>query len=308
MGRQRCTIGEKKKIAREAKTLSLRSVAIKYNVDRCCIRDWVHQDNDGAFDKGSPSRFRLGGVGRLVACEELDSLLIAEVREVRSKHLRVTRCRVVEMAAKILWTVAEQPGLALSNGWLGCFLRRHNLVLRKITNKPKLSAEVIATRGANFILHLRKLVRECKIEPQNVINLDETTVFADHDKETTLAERGDTNVPVRSLGFEKIRSTAVFAVRGDGTKLKPCVLDKSKESRISMGQGIPVITNAKSWMDSDSFIRYADYMLPFPEPDKSLLVLDSAPSHVSKRVKTHLHARKTLYAVTPGGLTSFVQP
>ena len=137
-------------------------------------------------------------------------------------------------------------------------------------------------RGANSILHLRKLVRECKIEPQNVINLDETTVFADHDKETTLAERGDTNVPVRSLGFEKIRSTAVFAVRGDGTKLKPCVLDKGKESWISTEQGIPVITNAKSWMNSDSFIQYVDYMFSFPEPNRNLLVSDSAPSHVSK--------------------------
>ena len=111
--------------------------------------------------------------------------------------------------------MAEQPGFALSNGWLECFLHRHNLVLRKITNK--LSAEVISTRGANFILHLRKLNRKYKIDPQNVINLDETAACAD--RGTTLADRGSTNVPVRSLGFEKIRLTAVFAVRGDGTEL-----------------------------------------------------------------------------------------
>ena len=79
MGRQRYTIGEKKKIAREAKKASLLSVAIKYNVDRRRIRDWVHQDNAGAFDEESPSRFRLGGGGRRASCEELDSLLIAEV-------------------------------------------------------------------------------------------------------------------------------------------------------------------------------------------------------------------------------------
>ena len=77
-------------------------------------------------------------------------------------------------------------------------------------------------------------------------------------------------MPVRSLGFEKIRLTAVFAVRGDGTKLKPCVLDKGKESKISTEQGIPVITNATSWMDSDTFIRYVDYMFPFPKPEQEL--------------------------------------
>ena len=77
-------------------------MAVKYNVDRRCIRDWVHQENAGAFDEESPSRFRLSGGGRRVACEELDSLLIANVREVRSKHLRVTSRRVVELAAKIM--------------------------------------------------------------------------------------------------------------------------------------------------------------------------------------------------------------
>ena len=55
------------------------SVDVKYNVDRRCIRDWVHQDNVGAFDEESPSRFRLGWGVHRVACEELDSLLIAEV-------------------------------------------------------------------------------------------------------------------------------------------------------------------------------------------------------------------------------------
>ena len=60
-------------------------------------------------------------------------------------------------------------------------------------------------------------------------------------------------------------------------------------------------------MNSDSFIRYVDYMFPFPEPTKNLLVFDSAPSHVSKMVKTHLQARKILYAVIPSGLTSFIQ-
>ena len=60
-----------------------------------------------------------------------------------------------------------------------------------------------------------------------MISLVETAVFADNDKETTLVECGKTNVPVRSFGFEKIVMTAVNAVRSDGTKLKPCVLDKS---------------------------------------------------------------------------------
>ena len=74
----------------------------KYNVDRRFIRDWVYRDNAGEFGEESLSRFRLGGGGRRVACVELESLLIAEVRKVGSKHLRVTCRRVVEIEAKIL--------------------------------------------------------------------------------------------------------------------------------------------------------------------------------------------------------------
>ena len=200
----------------------------------------------------------------------------------------------------------EHIGLALSNGWLERFFRRHNLVLRKITNKPKLSSVIIVTLGANFMLHLRKIVREYKIELLNVINLNDTVVFINHDKETLLAEHDFTDVPFRYLVFEKIRSTAVFAVRGDGAKLNPCVLYISKESRFSTEQGIPVITTAKLWMDSDAFIRYIDIMLSFYEPNKMMLFLDSPPRLVIKKVTTHLQARNIMYAVIPGGLTSYL--
>ena len=62
-----------------------------------------------------------------------------------------------------------QSSLASLSRIVGLSVFFADTVLRNITNKPKLNAEVIATRGAKFILHLRKLVREYKIDPQNVI-------------------------------------------------------------------------------------------------------------------------------------------
>ena len=49
-------------------------------------------------------------------------------------------------------------------------------------------------------------------------------------------------------------------------------------------------------------------MFPFRELNKDLLVFDSAPSHMSKKVTTHLQTRKIMYAVISGGLTSYRKP
>lgn len=90
--------------------------------------------------------------------------------------------------------------------------------------------------------------------------------------------------------------------------MKPCALDKGKEAGISTEHGVPVLMNETAWTDSDAFIRYVDYIFPFSEPNKVLLVFDSAPSHISKKLKNHLQKAKILYAAIPGGLMPYLQP
>ena len=61
-------------------------------------------------------------------------------------------------------------------------------------------------------------------------------------------------------------------------------------------------------MNSDIFIDWIQFEFPFAVPNRLLLVFDSACSHISKKVKEYLHARKILFAVIPGGLTGLMQP
>jgi hypothetical protein len=72
--------------------------------------------------------------------------------------------------------------------------------------------------------------------------------------------------------------------------------------------GVRWMTAEKSWMNQDLFIKWIDYEFPFVAPDSILLVFDSAHSHISTKVKSHLHTRRILFAVIPGGLTSWLQP
>lgn len=306
--RRSFTLGTKKKVATEAKKIGTRAAARKFKVDRKCIRTWLALDARGAFDEYDDERRRVDGAGRPLVCEELEELLVERIVAARRAHRRVTQRKCVEMAAAILADMEEPPNLQLSDGWLQCFLHRHALVQRKATNKPKLTPEAICARGANFVRHFRQLIEDYDITPANIVNFDETAVFAEHSKDMTLDERGTTDVPIKSFGLEKVRVTAVFGARADGTKLKPCLMIRGKVAGVTTEQGIPVLVNKNSWMDTESFIRYVDYMFPFPEPNKLLLVFDSARSHISKKAKAHLQARKILFAVIPGGLTPYLQP
>ena len=306
--RQKFTLSAKKEIPQEAKKTTIRSASLKDKVDRKCARDWIVKENSGMLDEQDGSSFRLSGGGRPVPCAELDELLIEEFRYDRSQHRCVTRNKMVEMADAIVQKLDEKPDLALPNGWLECFLQRHDLVMRKATNKPKLSASAIVARGVNFINNIRELIQKYGIEQKNIINMDETAIICQHSKDRTLEVRGASDVPVKSLGFEKVRVTAVFAAAVDGTKLKPCVMVTGKSLSLSTEPGVAKLTNLKSWMNIEAFIKWVDYMFPFVAPNSLLLVFDSARSHISKKAKAHLHARNILFAVIPGEMTAYLQP
>ncbi|KAG3119029.1 hypothetical protein PI125_g2393 [Phytophthora idaei] len=110
MGHQRYTINEKMMIAKETKKATIRAVDFKYKVDRKCIWDWSRK-----LLLALSTRCRRSRGGRRMACEELATLLIGELRDARRKHRRVTRHREIEMAANFFRTMIEQPGLILSN-------------------------------------------------------------------------------------------------------------------------------------------------------------------------------------------------
>ncbi|OWY99991.1 Pogo transposable element [Phytophthora megakarya] len=116
-----------------------------------------------------------------------------------------------------IW-VAEHAGTALqvSNGWIQSFMERNGLVLRRATSKSKLTQKAIVERGVKFIEHVQQLIKEYDIQYSNIYNMDETAVFLDHNRNTTLDVRGAKDVHVKSFGLEKNRFTAVFAASASG--------------------------------------------------------------------------------------------
>ncbi|KAH9159167.1 hypothetical protein LEN26_002478 [Aphanomyces euteiches] len=197
----------------------------------------------------------------------------------------------------------EDP-LKCSNGWLDKFLNRHNFVIRKGTRKPTLPSQEIVRRAVAFVNHVRNLMQDHNIPKSNIYNFDETAVFFDHTKQTTIDIRGTKDIPIRSFVLEKSRITAVFAASATGKKLPPCILLKSKDAfcGIQNNNGLVQCSTPNAWMNGPTFIEYVRFTFAF-HPRPLLLVFDSAPSHLSRQVKELLHSQDILFAVIPGGLT-----
>jgi hypothetical protein len=86
--------------------------------------------------------------------------------------------------------------MQFSEGWLTKFFNRHGLVLRKATNKPVHSDSRIANNGARFVCHLKSLIFEYNNMRENIYSLDETALFFDHGKDTTVDLQGSKHIPV----------------------------------------------------------------------------------------------------------------
>ena len=94
---------------------------------------------------------------------------------------------------------AHGANIEFSTGWLERFLARYELVLRKCTNKPIHSDAELVGRAANFITHLKRLIDGYGIVNSNIYSLDETALFFDNDRGSTIDQRGATHIPVRFL-------------------------------------------------------------------------------------------------------------
>ncbi|KAF0739805.1 hypothetical protein Ae201684P_015142 [Aphanomyces euteiches] len=257
-----------------AKKFNNHQAAKKFKASRSTIQDWRRQEEDlhKLVAKNRQAK-RLSGGGRPLTSVEHEEILFERILYERSLKLRVTRSMI------------------LIKGWLERFLERHDFVLRQPTRKQLPTDEQVVERALSFYNTARHLINVHGLTPDCIYNLDETAIFFDHDK-STIDIRGAHDVAVRSFGFEKARITAVFCANANGQKKKPCLLVKP-------GPNIPeCICESHDYLEFE--FRYHRPPL--------LLILDSARSHISRRVDDFLHANNILYAFIPSGLTPYLQP
>lgn len=285
---------------------NISKTAETFNIDRKTLREWIAAEEN--IREAPKTRCRGDGGGRKLTSESFEDTLVNQIEDFRLRRMNVSRSLIMKWAHELKENAVEN--LSLSVGWLTGFLRRNKFSLRKVSNASTLSDEEIVRRASSFISHVKKIIFEYRITPENIWNMDETAIFIEDD-ETSMIERvGSKRVAISSSGLTKFRVTGICAASAVGTKKHAAVIVKGRNEDIIQCNGFIKIVGEKAWMNSKLFKKWIDFVFPavITPPNATLLVLDSARCHISAEVKQHLQIRKILYCVIPGGLTGWIQP
>ena len=150
------------------------------------------------------------------------------------------------------------------------------------------------------------------VELMHIGNFDEVPMSFDLPGNFTVDIKDAENVKITTTGSEKCNFTVALCVTADGSKLPPFVIFKRKTiPKENYPKGIIIQANEKGWMNQDMVKIWINKVWiqrksSFFKP-KSLLVLDSAPSHRTDEIKSLIKKHSEI-AMILGGLTKKLQP
>ncbi|RNA15399.1 Pogo transposable element with [Brachionus plicatilis] len=200
-----------------------------------------------------------------------------------------------------------------SNGWFFNFLRRKNLVLRRITTKGrelakearKIVMDHLKFCSDNFVL--RELNRDI------LINMDETSIYLDSSRTTTYEQSGVKRCPAVTTGNEQTKVSIAFSASASSKKLKPMILipRKTPLKNFSPPSNVVIVycTNGNfiGSIISNQYIHKVikPYMI-LNDLEKVNLFLDCAPCHCTQTVKTAFQASNVQVTYIPIRLTNLL--
>ena len=244
---------------------------------------------------------------------EEENQIVEWIQYHRQNEIPLTSIDVREFAKELLGQ--EYPGFKASYRWFQKFMLRNNLSLRVPNGKASQQLPKEWLKLANeFREEIKSKATECKIQPQFIINMDETPLFYEYLPKKVIEEKGKKDVKTWKAGLDKKRSTLVLAVTQTGLLLEPSLILPRKtryelKLRNKLKMKVYGTVTANAWMDSETMILWLkEVLLPYVGDNQALLILDSYASHYSKEVRDFVKNTNISLAVIPGGLTPILQP
>ena len=195
-----------------------------------------------------------------------------------------------------------------TNGWVRKFLLRFDFVNRKKTSSRN-PAVAIGSVIDNYKEEINRLVINYNIKKENIFNMDETGVYFDMSPDYTIDKLGTKTVSIVSNSCSKQRFTCVLTIRGDGSRLKPMILFKGKNSpkRIIIPSNIQSVdAQLNAWMDTKFMLQYVESLPCSDEP--KLLIMDAFAVHKKAEVLEKLMEKNFHVVFVPAGFTDLLQP
>lgn len=225
---------------------------------------------------------------------DMEKLLMTWIEDQTQKRVPLSTMMITAKAKSLFAMLKEKAGpdydveFTASSGWLKRFKNRYPLQNAKASGESA-SADVKAAE--EFLESLDKLIVEGNYLPEQIFNMDETSLFWRQMPEWTSIHMEARSKP----GFKAFKDRITVLLGGNvaGYKLKPFVIWHSKNPRAFKHidkHTLPVYyrSNRKSWMTQLLFqdallncyaIEMEKYCLESNIPFKILLIIDDAPGH-----------------------------
>jgi hypothetical protein len=252
---------------------------------------------------GSRGRKR-GRSGRPIKYQVLDQQLIQWLKAERKELRIVSPVQVGVKCEELL------PNIRLR--WLQRFLKRHKMTLRRVQRRTLLSEEEMKKRAGDFHLFIAAWG-----DFDAIVNGDEIpdSVSGKMTSDKTYEVRGSKNVIGQSDANHFKRASTylpLICMLADGgmKPIPPVIIHRATCKRLNSFESSALV------LGTDTGVMTADLMIRNVIPHlatqiagvgRTLVVLDSARSHITEEVIAAFKQRNLVPCVIPGGMTQFLQ-
>lgn len=291
-----------------AKEKGNRAAGREFSVDEKSIREW-RKDEDNLASLHPRKRARRGRVAKWPNLEaNLKQWILTQRQTNRSVSTVAIKLKARLMAAEM--HITDFKG---GVNWVFKFMKRNGLSVRARTTVGQRLPDEWETKLKDFKEFVKKEVDELRLNPDDIVNMDEVPMSFDIPACRTVEEVGKKTVGVTTTGHERTCFTVVLACTASGKKLKPMVIFKRVTMpREKLPKGIEVVCNKKGWMNEEVMKDWVDKCYRTRPgglfSQKSLLIFDAMAAHKQSTVQKHINNTGAHIAVIPGGLTCKLQP
>jgi len=158
------------------------SVEKGWKISAAQIRYWYK--NRDAIRRASNEQLRLRGAGARPRLGEIEDMLFDDIIFMHAQHQKVSRQWIQASAIHHARTVLNDDTFAASERWLGAFMRRYGLSLRRTTNLTTLTDDELVRRAICYMSYLTKM--KSRFDPSRTVLMDETAVYFEDPRRETV--------------------------------------------------------------------------------------------------------------------------
>ncbi|RNA25757.1 pogo transposable element with KRAB domain-like [Brachionus plicatilis] len=209
----------------------------------------------------------------------------------------------------------EEIKFKASIGWLRRFMKRKELVLRRISDSGRGIPNDCQNIVQEYIMNVNRIIADNNLQPYEIFNFDESSFYMCSPGNFTIDYKGAKKFYSKSCGKEKVRLSCLMCSSADGIKLPIlCVVPRNIQiPNLKLNENMLFIYETKGTFNSVNLKEHYVQRILRPhllknQIKKSLIILDRAKCHTQESFKDSLASCGCKLAFIPLSLTNILQP